>query len=263
MKKRVLTIAGSDSGGGAGIQADLKTFSAFGVYGMSVVTAVTAQNTLRVNGVVGVPADFVGLQIESVLADIGVDCVKTGMLYSPETVHAVALKLQGSPVPFIVVDPVLMAKDGSHLLQRRAVDVLKNELLPQATLFMPNIPEAEIFTDMPIDSADDMKTAARRIYKMGCGAVLVKGGHLKGEAVDVLFDGNAILPLSSPRIKTRNTHGTGCTLSAAVAAGLAKGRSLGEAIRIAKAYVTKAIETSLSLGKGHGPLNHAVTVDGM
>ena len=263
MMKRVLTIAGSDSGGGAGIQADLKTFSAFGVYGMSVITAVTAQNTLRVNGITGIPPKFVGLQFESVLADIGADGVKTGMLYTPEIVQIVAHKIHKSRIPHVVVDPVLVAKDGSSLLERRAIDVLKHDLFPLATVVTPNIPEAELFADMPIQSLDDMKEAAQIMVNRGCRAVLIKGGHLEGQAVDILFDGDVFSSWTSPRIETRNTHGTGCTLSAGIVANLVQGKSLKQAVGISKMFVTKAIQNALSLGKGQGPLNHFVRIDGM
>jgi len=263
MIKRVLTVAGSDSGGGAGIQADLKTFSAFGVYGMSVITAVTAQNTVRVNGIMGVSPEFVSLQFESVLADIGVDGAKTGMLYSPEIVQVVASKFQECSIPFVVVDPIMVAKDGYVLLETKGIEILIKELIPLATLVTPNIPEAEVLSDIPIHSVKDMQTAARKIHLLGCDAVFVKGGHLEGKAIDVFFDGNAFFTLTSPRIETQNTHGTGCTLSAAIVANLARGKSLGDAIRISKAFVTEAIRKALPLGKGHGPLNHFIRVKNM
>jgi len=258
MIKRVLTIAGSDSSGGAGIQADLKTFSAFGVYGMSVVTAVTAQNSLRVNGVEGLSPKFVGLQLESVLADIGVDGAKTGMLYSAEIVQVVAQKFRESRIPFIVVDPVMTAKGGDSLLEPRAVKVLREELIPVATLVTPNILEAEVLSKMSIHSIDDVKDAAQEICGLGCRAVLIKGGHLRGEALDVLFDGNRFFTFSAKRIATKNTRGTGCTYSAAILANLVGGKSLVDAIRISKIFVTEAIRYAFSLGKGNGPLNHFV-----
>jgi len=260
MIKRVLTIAGSDSGGGAGIQADLKTFSAFGVYGMSVVTAVTAQNSVRVNSIVGLDPKFVSLQFESVFVDIGIDGVKTGMLYSPGIVQVIARKLEESSIPFIVVDPVIAATGGDSLLQPESLEILKKELIPLATLVMPNIHEAEVLSEITIHSVDDMKTAAQKIYSLGCKAVLVKGGHLSGDAVDLLFDGKEFVRFTAPRINTKNTHGTGCTYSAAVVANLTKGKSLREAIKISKIFVTKAIEQAFSLGKGYGPLNHFVNV---
>ncbi len=260
MIKRVLTIAGSDSGGGAGIQADLKTFSAFGVYGMSVITAVTAQNSVRVNSIVGLDPKFVSLQFESVFVDIGIDGVKTGMLYSPGIVQVIARKLEQSRIPF-VVDPVMVATGGEPLLEPGGLEIMKKELIPLATLVMPNIHEAEVLSEMTISSVDDMKAAARKIHSMGCKAVLVKGGHLSGDAVDLLFDGEGFARFTAPRINTKNTHGTGCTYSAAVAANLAKGKSLKEAIKISKVFVTRAIEQAFSLGKGHGPLNHFVSVE--
>jgi len=260
MIPRVLTIAGSDSGGGAGIQADLKTFSAFGVYGMTVVTAVTAQNSLRVNGVVGMSPDFVSLQFESVLGDFGVDSAKTGMLYSAEIVQAVSRKIQESRIPFLVVDPVMVSQSGNSLLDSMGVEMMKKTLIPLATLVTPNLSEAEALTGLSVQTVDTMKSAAEKIHTLGCRAVLVKGGHLKGDAVDVLFDGEKFISFSSQRIETQNTHGTGCTYSAAIAANLAKGKSLVEAVKISKAFVTQAIQQAFPLGKGHGPLNHFVKV---
>ena len=257
---RVLTVAGSDSGGGAGIQADLKTFCAMGVYGMSAITAVTAQNTRRVHGVEGLSSDFVALQIEAVLADIGVDAVKTGMLLNAAIVRTVARKLSESRVPHVVVDPVMVTTSGDPLLEESAVEALKTALLPEATLVTPNLSEAQILAKMTIQTIGEMETAARRIHELGCGAVLVKGGHLTGEAVDVLYDGHELSHFSAPRIDSRNTHGTGCTTSAAIAALLARGLALPDAVRTAKAFVTEAIRTGLPLGKGHGPLNHFVSV---
>lgn len=258
--KRVLTIAGSDSGGGAGIQADLKTFSAFGVFGMSVVTAVTAQNTMRVFGAEGLSADFVALQFEAVVTDIGVDAVKTGMLLNADIVLTIATKLKETQLPNVVCDPVMVAKGGDKLLLDDAVDMVKNVLMPHVSLVTPNIPEAEVLSGVTIKSARALKKAAEKIHALGPGAVLIKGGHLKGEAVDVLFDGEQFLRFSAERIKSSNTHGTGCTYSAAIAANLAKGCSLSEAIQISKAFISKAIENSYDLGKGHGPLNHFVQV---
>ncbi|MBN2104704.1 bifunctional hydroxymethylpyrimidine kinase/phosphomethylpyrimidine kinase [bacterium] len=259
--RRVLTIAGSDSGGGAGIQADLKTFSAFGVYGMSVVTSVTAQNTVRVHGVEALSPEFVSLQFEAVYADIGVDSVKTGMLYDAQIVMIVAQKLYSCTIPNVVVDPVMVAKGGDTLLQKDAIEKVKHELLPTATLVTPNIPEAEILSGIRIESPSDLREAAIRIHKLGCGAVLIKGGHLKGDAVDVLFDGDSFSRFTSRRIATLNTHGTGCTYSAAIAAGLARGLSLKKAIQVAKKFVTRAIQEAIPLGKGHGPLNHFIRIE--
>ena len=253
---RVLTVAGSDSGGGAGIQADLKTFCAMGVYGMSAITAVTAQNTRRVHGVEGLSPDFVALQIEAVLADIGVDAVKTGMLLNAAIVRTVARKFSESHIPHVVVDPVMVTTSGDPLLEASAVEALKSALLPEATLVTPNLSEAEILAQMPIRTLSEMEAAAQRIHHLGCGAVLVKGGHLPGDAVDVLFDGHEITHFTAQRIHSLNTHGTGCTTSAAIAALLGRGLPLAEAVRTAKTYVTEAIRTGLPLGKGHGPLNH-------
>jgi len=258
-----LTIAGSDSGGGAGIQADLKTFHAMGGYGMSAITAVTAQNTRRVYGVEGLSAQFVALQIEAVLSDIGVDAVKTGMLLNREIVRTVARKLGESRVPHVVVDPVMVTTSGDPLLEPEAVAAVKSVLLPEATLVTPNLSEAEILADLSIESIEDMQEAARRIRNLGCDAVLVKGGHLSGEATDVLYDGEHFTHLTATRIDSNNTHGTGCTTAAAIAALLARGLPLIDAVRTAKKYVTEAIRTGLPLGKGHGPLNHFVDVEAL
>jgi hydroxymethylpyrimidine kinase/phosphomethylpyrimidine kinase len=258
MIKRVLTIAGSDSSGGAGIQADLKTFSAFQVYGMSVVTAVTAQNTIRVYGVEGMPPQFVALQFEAILSDIGVDGVKTGMLVNSEIVQIVANKFRGSKIPYIVVDPVMVAKSGDQLLEPLALEFMKNDLFPFTSLVTPNIPEAELLSDITIESEDDIKRAAKIIYNYGCGAVLIKGGHMSGNADDFLFDGDGFTIFTSERIDTKNTHGTGCTFSAAILANLVNGKSLKEAIKISKTYITEAIRHAHRLGKGHGPLNHKI-----
>lgn len=261
--KRALTVAGSDSGGGAGIQADLKTFSAFGVYGMSVITAVTAQNTLRVHGVEGLHPQFVSLQFEAVYSDIGVDAAKTGMLFNAEIVMTVARKFQECSVPYIVVDPVMVAKGGDTLLHQSAVDKIKYDLLPLATLVTPNIPEAEVLSGLKITTPSDLREAAIRIHHLGCKAVLIKGGHLTGDAVDVLFDGETFSRFTATRIDSLNTHGTGCTYSAAITANLAKGMLLKKSIQIAKYYITEAIRHAYPLGKGHGPLNHFVRVEEM
>jgi len=258
MIERALTIAGSDSGGGAGIQADLKTFAAFGVYGMSVITAVTAQNTVRVYGVEPVSSRFIGLQIEAVLSDLGADGLKTGMLFDSDIVQVVAQKIRESSVPYVVVDPVMVAKGGDALLEPRAVEIVMQELVPLATIVTPNIPEAETMTGLSIADRESMKDAAYQIHKLGCKAVLIKGGHLDGDAVDLLFDGEQFIHFSAKRIETPNTHGTGCTYSAAILSCLIRGHSLKEAVSVAKKYVTGAIENSFALGKGHGPLNHFV-----
>ena len=258
--KRALTIAGSDSGGGAGVQADLKTFAAHGVFGMSAITAVTAQNTVGVQGVFELPADFVGLQIDSVMGDLGTDAVKTGMLANADIIDAVAAKLAEYRVGTLVVDPVMVAKGGDPLLKPEAKDCLVKSLLPLAAVLTPNLPEAEALCGFEIRSLDDMRRAARAIRAMGPRAVVVKGGHLEGsrESVDLLFDGRAFEDFSAPRYESRNTHGTGCTFASAIAADLALGLPLSEAVRAAKGYVSAIIRASanLGLGKGHGPMNH-------
>ncbi|HLE24775.1 MAG TPA: bifunctional hydroxymethylpyrimidine kinase/phosphomethylpyrimidine kinase [Thermodesulfobacteriota bacterium] len=255
---RALTIAGSDSGGGAGIQADLKTFTAFKVFGMSVLTSITAQNTESVSGIYDLPPDFVKLQIHAVLSDIGVDAVKTGMLSNEDIISAVAEKIKQYGIKKLVIDPVMRAKSGDTLLKPEAERALIEELLPLAYIVTPNLSEAGALSGIKVSSLEDMREAARRIKLIGCKFVLVKGGHLKWshEAIDILYDGKKFHDFSSPRIKTKNTHGTGCTYSAAICAGLAKGLNAREAIRQAKDYVTEAIRNSFSLGNGHGPLNH-------
>jgi hydroxymethylpyrimidine/phosphomethylpyrimidine kinase len=260
MVKCVLTIAGSDSSGGAGIQADLKTFFAFGVYGMSVITSVTAQNSSRVNGIVNLSQEFIGLQIESVLSDFKIQGIKTGMLYNRETVLTVANKISENNIPIIVVDPVMKAKGGETLLKDNSIGMLKRKLIPQSTLITPNVPEAEILSQMVIEDTDDAKKASEKIYGLGCKSVLITGGHLSGEPVDVLFDGKEFTLFRGKRIDSLNTHGTGCTFSAAITANLIKGKSLQESIHISKEYLYKAIKKSFNLGKGHGPLNHFVTI---
>ncbi|MFO7891136.1 MAG: bifunctional hydroxymethylpyrimidine kinase/phosphomethylpyrimidine kinase [bacterium] len=261
MVKCVLTIAGSDSSGGGGIQADLKTFFAFGVYGMSAITSVTAQNSLRVNGIVSLSGEFISLQIESVLSDFKIEGIKIGMLYDRDTVITVARKINENNIPVLVVDPVMHAKGGETLLTSNSVGILKRELISQSTLVTPNVPEAEVLSQMIIESPDDAKKAAEKIYNLGCKSVLITGGHLKGEPVDVLFDGQGFTYFKGKRIDSINTHGTGCTFSAAITANLVKGNSLKESIRISKGYLYRAIKQSFNLGKGHGPLNHFVQVD--
>ncbi|MBI4228929.1 MAG: bifunctional hydroxymethylpyrimidine kinase/phosphomethylpyrimidine kinase [Deltaproteobacteria bacterium] len=253
-----LTIAGSDSGGGAGVQADLKTFTAYNVYGMSVITSITAQNTQSVAGIHDLPPEFVELQIESVVEDIGVDAVKTGMLSNKGIIASVAKKLTQYKIEKIVIDPVMRAKSGDVLLRSDAEFTLINELLPLAYLVTPNLPEAEAISGYKISSANEMKEAAEKIKSLGSQNVLIKGGHLdwSKDAIDILFDGDEFYQFSSPRIDTKNTHGTGCTYSAAICAGLAKGYDLQEAVKDAKEFVTQAIRESFDLGKGHGPLNH-------
>ena len=251
-----MTIAGSDSGGGAGIQADLKTFSALGVYGASTLTAITAQNTVAVTAVHELPTDVITAQIEAVVTDIGVDAVKTGMLSSSAIVEAVAGELARFAIRNLVVDPVMVAKSGDPLLREEAVESVKTRLVPLAALVTPNVPEAETLTGLKIETDDDMKEAARQILAMGAGAVVVKGGHREGPATDLFFDGDQFTEFSSERFDTVNTHGTGCTFASAAAAGLAQGKSLAEAVAQAKEYVTEAIRNSYPLGQGHGPVHH-------
>jgi hydroxymethylpyrimidine/phosphomethylpyrimidine kinase len=254
---RALTIAGSDSSGGAGIQADLKTFAAHGVFGMSALTAVTAQSTLGVTGIHAVPADLVTAQIEAVAADIGVDAVKTGMLATAATVEAVAAAIAALDLPFVVVDPVMVAKSGDRLLDEEAHLAIRTELLRRAYVVTPNIPEAEALLGRPIVTADAARDAARRLHDLGPTAVVVKGGHLPGPTViDFFFDGHELVELTGPRITSSSTHGTGCTFASAIAANLALGRELRDAVALAKEYVAGAIRGAPGLGRGHGPLNH-------
>lgn len=256
---RALTIAGSDPGGGAGIQADLKTFTALGVYGMAVITAVTAQNTLGVSGVYPLTPDQVAAQIDAVLSDIGADAAKTGMLFDASIIEIVADRVQRWGVRHLVVDPVLVAKGGQRLLKPEAEAALRERLLPLAALVTPNLPEAAALTGLPVRDREGMVAAARRLVAMGARAALVKGGHLEdGTADDLLYDGQTYTWLPGERVQTRHTHGTGCTLSAAITAGLAQGLSLLAAVRRAKAYVVAAIRHAPGLGAGHGPLNHLV-----
>ncbi len=255
---KALTIAGSDSGGGAGIQADLKTFSAFRVFGMSVITAVTAQNSLGVQGVENLPPAFVARQLRSVLEDFGADAAKCGMLSTAPIIEAVATELQRHRIEKLVVDPVMVAKSGDQLLQPEARAALADRILPLALLVTPNLPEAEVLAGMRVAEPEDMEEAARRIHLMGPRYVLVKGGHLKGDATDLLWNGRDFTRFSTARIDSQNTHGTGCTFSAAIAAGLARGQALGDAIRSAKAYVTRAIREGFKAGRGVGQLRHFI-----
>jgi hydroxymethylpyrimidine kinase / phosphomethylpyrimidine kinase / thiamine-phosphate diphosphorylase len=257
---KVLTIAGSDSGGGSGIQADLKTILSLGGYGMSVVTAVTAQNTLGIQGMVPIAPEFVALQLESTLGDIGADCVKTGMLVNAEIVRVVAEKISKYQIEKVVVDPVLASEWGSVLLDEEGRKAVVKELFPVAHLLTPNIPEAEILTGKTITNVSDMKKAAKKLQKMGPKYVLVKGGHLKEMAVDVLHDGSQHYEFSTERVRTRHTHGTGCTLASAIATRLAQGISLMECIDQAKRYLYRALRFSLSLGSGIGPTNHFASI---
>jgi hydroxymethylpyrimidine/phosphomethylpyrimidine kinase len=258
MMGRVLVIAGSDSGGGAGIQADIKTAMALGAYATTAITALTAQNTLGVHGVLPVPPAFLRLQIETVLADIGADAVKTGMLGDAATIELVA-ELTPAGLPF-VLDPVMVAKGGARLLASDAVAALIRVLLPRATLVTPNAPEAEALTGMAIPDVAAMHRAAEALLVMGAPAVLLKGGHMPGEIVtDLLVTRGGTEIFQNPRLPTRHTHGTGCTLATAIAAGLAQGMALSPAVARARSYVQAAIATAPGLGAGSGPLNHAVT----
>lgn len=257
MTPRALTIAGSDPGGGAGVQADLKTFTAFKVYGMSAITALTVQNTLGVHGVLAVPPPVVSEQIDAVLEDIGALAVKTGMLGSAGVIKAAAGRLRAHKTRNLVVDPVMYAKGGQALLQPSAVGALIKELLPLALLVTPNAPEAERLSGIKVRDQAGARKAARAIRALGPAYVLVKGGHLGGPVCeDLFYDGKAFTVFRSPRINTRSTHGTGCTLSAAITAGLALGLPPREAVVEAVAYVAGAIRNSPGLGAGHGPLNH-------
>jgi hydroxymethylpyrimidine kinase/phosphomethylpyrimidine kinase/thiamine-phosphate diphosphorylase len=253
----VLTVAGSDSGGGAGIQADLKTIALLGSYGASVITAVTAQNTMGVSGIHGIPSAFVAKQLEEVLSDLPVDVVKTGMLYSAKIIGVLADKLAEYRKKIVVVDPVMIAKGGTSLLDPEALALLKGRLFPLTYLLTPNIPEAEKLTGISISGEKGMREAARALCRMGVRNVLVKGGHLpEGMAVDILFDGSAFTSYKTPRLFTRNTHGTGCTLASAIAAFLAQGEPLHQAVASAKEFITSAINLAQPLGKGQGPVNH-------
>jgi hydroxymethylpyrimidine/phosphomethylpyrimidine kinase len=257
---RVLTIAGSDSGGGAGIQADLKTITVLGGFGMSVITALTAQNTLGVQGVYEVPEDFVEKQFDSVATDIGIDAAKTGMLANSRIIKVVSKKLRQYEINKLVVDPVMVAKGGAPLIVNEAKKSLIEELLPLALIITPNIPEAEELAKIKVSSIDDMKKSAEIICGLGAKNVVVKGGHLAGNPVDILYDGKNFHEFTSERIDTKNTHGTGCTFSAAIATKLAEGKSVFEAVKTAKEYTTTAIRFSLNIGSGHGPTNHLAHV---
>jgi hydroxymethylpyrimidine/phosphomethylpyrimidine kinase len=255
-----VTIAGSDSGGGAGIQADLKTFAAFGVYGASVITALTAQNTQGVAAIHDVPAEFIAAQIDAVFSDLSVGAVKIGMLSQSAVIAAVAAGLDRHGQTNVVLDPVMVAASGDRLLVPEAVEVLRRDLIPRALIITPNLPEAAVLLDAaPAANEGEMRAQAERLLALGPRAVLLKGGHGEGpESVDIFFDGAVELRLPAPRIATRNNHGTGCTLSSAIAAGLAKDLRLVEAVAEAKAYVTMAISAGdkLTIGSGHGPVHH-------
>ena len=259
MMKKVLSIAGSDCSGGAGIQADLKTFSAHGVFGMSAVVSVVAENTSRVIDIQDVTPDMIEKQIDAVFEDIEVDAVKVGMLSTPVCMRAVASKLRQYKPKNIVIDPVMYAKNGAALMEPNATGELIATIIPLANVLTPNIPEAEKITGMTIENTANMEDAARRIYSMGCQYVLVKGGHAVKDtdaALDILFDGENFYRLEAPRIDTKNTHGTGCTYSSAIASNLALGMDIKPAVTAAKEYITTAIRNSLPIGKGHGPVHH-------
>ncbi len=256
LRGRVLVIAGSDSGGGAGIQADIKAISAMGAYAATALTALTAQNTLGVQGVMAVAPAFVALQVRSVLDDLGADAIKTGMLADQAIIEAVAEALRTTDVP-LVLDPVMVAKGGQSLLAPGAVAALVELLLPRASVLTPNLPEAEALTGAVVADVAGMHRAAERLLRMGAAAVLLKGGHLQGKVLtDLLATPHGTTAFEQPRVATRHTHGTGCTLASALAAGLAQGMDLPDAVARARCYVRVAIETAPGLGAGHGPLNH-------
>jgi hydroxymethylpyrimidine/phosphomethylpyrimidine kinase len=253
---RALTIAGSDSGGGAGIQADLKTFAALGVYGMSAITAVTAQNTVGVQAIVELEADFVSRQIHAVVTDIGADAVKCGMLANARIISRVAQDLSSLGLTRVVVDPVMVAKSGDSLLRADAIEALVNELFPLALVVTPNLQETEVLVGHPVQNTAEMKRAARRIKDFGPRYVVIKGGHLAESPMDLLYDGSTFREFVDVRWHTPHTHGTGCTFAAAIAAGLARGLAVVEAVSQAKVFISGAIRHGLPLGKGHGPLHH-------
>ncbi|HET9001305.1 MAG TPA: bifunctional hydroxymethylpyrimidine kinase/phosphomethylpyrimidine kinase [bacterium] len=257
---RALTIAGSDSGGGAGIQADLKTFSALGVYGMTAITALTAQNTTGVLGIVEMSPEFVRQQIDAVVTDIGVDAAKTGMLSSAPIIEAVADRIRRHRITQLVIDPVMVAKSGAPLLRPEAREALRRVLLPLALVVTPNLHEAAALVDRKVETLREMEDAAHALHALGPRYVVVKGGHLAGAAIDLVFDGSRVVRLEAARIETRHTHGTGCVFSAAITAGLARRIEILQAIRDAKAFVTAAIREALPLGSGHGPANPMHTV---
>jgi hydroxymethylpyrimidine/phosphomethylpyrimidine kinase len=266
--RTALTIAGSDPGGGAGIQADLKTFAAFGVYGASAITAITVQNTLGVEGVAPLSADLVTAQIEALAGDFSIDATKIGMLATTAIVEAVAAAIAALDLPLVVVDPVMVSTSGDRLLDADGVQAMCSELLPHARVVTPNLPEAEALSGRRIESPEDARDAARRIHEMGAAAVIITGGHQmtqeKGlraegsaqEVIDLLFDGHGFHEFRAPRVDSRHTHGTGCTFASAVAAGLALGRDLPDAARRAQRYVGGAIAHALAIGHGRGPLDH-------
>jgi hydroxymethylpyrimidine/phosphomethylpyrimidine kinase len=258
--KRILTIAGSDSGGGAGIQADLKAITLLGGYGTSVITALTAQNTVGVQGIYEIPAQFVGRQIDSVLSDIGADAIKTGMLANKEIIEVVSKKIRQYGVKKVVVDPVMISESGVYLLRKDAQDALIKKLIPLAWVVTPNLEEATVLTGLKVNSLEGMKRAAHHIHKLGAKHVVVKGGHLKGLATDLFYDGKIFKEMEGPKLESMNTHGTGCTFASAIATLLARGDGVEEAVRKAKTFVTMAIQSGLKLGKGTGPTNPSAYV---
>jgi hydroxymethylpyrimidine/phosphomethylpyrimidine kinase len=250
-----LTIAGSDSGGGAGIQADLKTFAALGVHGTSAITAITAQNTIGVTGILELPTALIRQQIDAVVEDIGVQAAKTGMLSSPEIIEAVAVAIEQHGIEQLVVDPVMVAKGGAKLLRDEAVAALRGRLVPLAAVLTPNLPEASVLLGREIATLDERREAARELVAMGARAAVVKGGHANGDVTDVFFDGTRLVELEGIRIATPNTHGSGCAFSAAITAFLARGADPLDAVREAKSFITGAIAGALEIGHGHGPVN--------
>jgi hydroxymethylpyrimidine/phosphomethylpyrimidine kinase len=254
--KTAMTVAGSDSGGGAGIQADLKTFAAVGVYGTSVITALTAQNTMGVSGIFEVPPSFVEAQFDAIAADIGMDAMKTGMLFSAAIIEAVCGKIEGYGLSKVVVDPVMVATSGDLLLREDAVEAVRSRLMPLSLVVTPNRREAEVLAGIRVATDEEVEEAALRIARLGARYVLIKGGHSEGDAVDWLFDGSRMTAYRSERIKTTNTHGTGCTLSAAIASYLALGMETPDAVGRAKEYMSSALRNAYPMGKGHGPVNH-------
>lgn len=253
-----LTIAGSDSSGGAGVQADIKTFSAFRIYSTSVITVMTAQNTQGIEETYPLPPSFVARQIDAVCEDVKIDGVKIGMLYSSEIIEVVWDRLNFWKIPIVVLDPLMIAKDGSLLLQKSAIEILISKLFPLATLVTPNLLEAERISGYSIHSEKDMELAAKAMYQLGCKAVLIKGGHMEGDPVDLYFDGKRVLCFSGIRIRKESVHGTGCTFSSAILSGLILGKSMEKAIPWAKKYVSRAIDTGVACGHGAWVLNHFV-----
>jgi len=255
--RSVLIIAGSDSSAGAGIQADLKTCAALGVYGTTAITALTAQNTMGVTAIHEVPAEFVAAQIDAVVEDIRPDAVKTGMLANAAIIEVVAAKIREHALPFVVVDPVIVARSGDRLLREDAVTALRELLLPLADVATPNIPEAEDLVGHPVRTDGEVRAAAREIQSLGARNAVIKGGHRGGTtAIDLLFDGRAFHEFAAPRIETRSTHGTGCTLASAIAAFLARQETVPDAVQHAKDYLTEALRRAEPIGHGHGPVNH-------